>query len=99
MRTIRRSNARDLPPSADAPASAVIVKSARDRAPVPGERLQILAPCGVELTVRVTSVEPDDTGWIGWGDVMPGGEAQLRAAGVPLSDAAPMRIFSHQVVR
>ena len=99
MRTIRRSNARDLPPSADAIISAVIVKSAKDRAPASGDKVQILAPCGVELTVRVTSVEPDDTGWIGWGDVLPGREPQLRAAGVPLADAAPMRIFSHQVVR
>lgn len=98
MRTIRRSNARDLPPSADAPTSAVIIKHGRDLPPAVGNQLQILAPCGVSLRVRVTSIEPDDTGWMGWGEVLQGSESEIKDAGVPSGPNSPMRIFSHQVI-
>lgn len=99
MRTIRRSVAKDLPPAADDHTPSVLVKRAQDFAPAAGSCLRVLAPCGVELNVRVTSVDPDDTGWAAWAEVLSGFDAALRAQGVPGPADAPMRIFSHQVVR
>ena len=68
-RIIRRSGARDLPPSADRVCSAVIVES---RHPKLGEMLNIASPAGVLLRVKVTEITPDAGGWIGWGEVQPG---------------------------
>ena len=94
---IRRSGARDLPPSVDRVSSAVIVEN---RHPRVGEILKIASPAGVLLSVRVTEITPDADGWIGWGEVQPGFEQQLRAAGVPAwGPRDMMRIFEWQVVR
>lgn len=96
-RIIRRSGARDLPPSADRVCSAVIVES---RHPKLGEMLNIASPAGVLLRVKVTEITPDAGGWIGWGEVQPGNEKLLREAGVPsFGDEDLMRIFDWQVVK
>lgn len=94
---IRRSGARDLPPSADHVRSQITVAST---APRPGTALTVMAPCGVRLCVRVREAEMVDKEWIGWADVMPGKEKDLLSAGVPAEmKSVPMRIFSWQVCK
>lgn len=96
MRTVRRSGARDLPPSADS-TPVVIISPAR---PSAGEIIGVMSPAGVALRVRVTEIVRDVNGWIGWGDVLPGLERELRQAGVPESGSdARMRIFDWQLLK
>ncbi len=63
-----------------------------------GEILRVAAPCGIDLDVRLTEVEPHGDGWIGWG-VHPGPvDGLLRPLGVPPCDPrTPMRVFDWQV--
>lgn len=95
-KTIRRSSARNLPPSADGFVPPVI---SSDVAPKAGTQILVMAPCGVALKVRVREAQADSLGWAGWADVISGKEQDLRDAGVPTCDSdLPMRIFSWQVV-
>lgn len=97
MRTIRRSGARDLPPSADRVMPVVIVTPPH---PSPGEVVSIMSYAGIPLRVKVSEISLDDTGWVGWGDVLPGNERALREAGVPdCGSSTRMRIFDWQLLQ
>lgn len=96
MRTIRRSGARDLPPSADSVKSAVRIQSASH--PKLGDIITILAPCGINIRVRVTEITPDAEGWTGWALMVDDLSRELRALSVPGDINSQVRIFDHQVV-
>lgn len=93
---IRRSGARDLPPSADAARSGVVDLSG---VPTPGKTVKMLAPCGAVLDVRITAAERLDGGWNGWGLQIKDADDELRALGVPACGTSiPVRVFDWQVL-
>ena len=93
---IRRSGARDLPPSADSTSPSVVDLSS---VPAPGKIVRMLAPCGAELDVRITEAERVEGGWIGWGVQVRDSDDALRALGVPpCGTNVPVRIFDWQVL-
>lgn len=96
MRTIRRSGARDLPPSVDDVRSSVTVQQATH--PKPGDVITVFVPCGIDMRVRVSEITPDPEGWMGWAMPIDDAGQPLRALGVPIERNYPMRIFEHQVV-
>ena len=93
---IRRSGARDLPPSADAEQSGVLDLSG---VPTPGKIVRMLAPCGLELDIRITEAERIAGGWRGWGLQVKNSDDELRALGVPACGInIPVRVFDWQVL-
>lgn len=100
-RTIRRSVARDLPPSADAPRSSVTFTLAGSALPTPGSEMSVATFCGVRIRALIESVDPEEGGgWSAWGRVLPGFEQQLKAAGVPAAGPDDkIRIFDWQIIK
>ena len=96
---IRRSGARNLPPSADSHTVPVVMMSDGVGIPRKGTRLRVRAPCGVELQISMREAAPCEGGWIGWADVDASHDSALRDAGVPQREGdSPMRVFSWQVL-
>lgn len=99
-RVIRRSSAKNLPPSADTYTGSVVVMSDGSGIPKCGTNLIVRAPCGMDLRVCIREASPCESGWDGWADVDPAHDSSLRALGVPQCDQrSPMRVFSWQVLQ
>lgn len=97
-RVIRRSSARDLPPSADNYTSDAPAVVETRRMPRPDAMLRVTVPCGLTLRVKVVSAEPTETGWMGWAQQLDDASAEYRAFGVPAPYTDNFRIYDWQVV-
>jgi hypothetical protein len=99
-RTIRRSGARDLPPSADSVASSVVSQPAGRALPSVHEIVEVQTFSGVKVRARITDVEPVSDGWIGWGEQISDADSLFKSAGVPPCGPSDLiRLFDWQVTR
>lgn len=99
-KTLRRSSARDLPPSADRVVSSVTSTPAGAALPKRGDILRVQTYSGVVVRARIVSVDAVAEAWLAWGEVLPGHDADLRANGVPPCGPSDLlRIFSWQVIK
>lgn len=99
MKTIRRSGAYDLPPNADTIISEVTVALNQKSLPKIGDILTIKAYCGLNLIVKIVSIETDCTGWRGKAVETINRDDELRALGVFIPKVSePMQFFDSQVI-